>query len=567
MKSIKYLFAALAFVGMGATSCSDFGDVNVDPEHPNQQNMDYTFVFSQVQHQALGSDWDVWRNGLIYSGQFVQHVTAIENWSTYNCYAWSDDYSSAYWEALYKGSRGAIRDVQDVLRSWNGKAGYENDYQMARIMRAYLFHRMTDLYGDIPYSEAGQADLTYYPKYDKQKDIYTDLLKELDEAQDALTEGATAYMAKHDLYMNGNVDKWKKFANSLMLRVAMRLTKVAATDADAKQLLQTYIAKATRENGKYLITDAADNVYLNHTDGSSADDSAEPYAKIFGNSDPGIFYLSKTFVDQLKNTSDPRLALIGTVCENPTYNSSNAKYEMGNTDPSVQRGLPNGGYTASQNDERYIGNSKYGDVATEFNSLITKADGTKDVELYRSKYSVANRYTYGNEKSPTMIVTAAETNFLLAEAVVEGYITGDAKAYYEAGVRAAMKQFSAYTSDGAVALYKQYLTDDAIEAYLAANPFASSKEAQLEQLGTQYWIATFCDEYESFANWRRTGYPKLVEERTAAYAQSATNNKTIPRRFTYPSAEEQNNNEHYKEAVSRLSDGNTFTSRMWWDAK
>lgn len=567
MKSIKYLLAALAVVGLGTTSCSDFGDVNIDPEHPNQSNMDYQFVFSQVQHQALGSDWDVWRTGLIYSGQFVQHVSAIENWSEYNCYAWSDGYASAYWEALYKGSRGAIRDVQTVLQNWKGKVGYENDYQMARIMRAYIFQRMTDLYGDIPYSEAGQPELTYYPKYDTQKAIYTDMLKELDEAQAALTDGATAHMAKHDLYMNGNVDKWKKFANSLMLRMAMRLTKVAKTDADAKALLDKYVAIATRDGGKYLITDAEDNVMLNHSDGNSADDSAEPYAKIFSQSDPGVFFLSKTFVDQLKNTSDPRLALIATVCDNPRYNNANPKYETGNSDPALQRGLPSGGYTATQSDDRYIGNAKYGDVATEFNQLITAADGSKDVERYRSHYSIANRFTYGNEKSPTMVVTAAETNFLLAEAVVDGLIQGDPKAYYEAGVRAAMKQFAAYTSDGAAALYKKYLTDEAVSAYLTANPFATSKEAQLEQLGTQYWIATFCDEYESYANWRRTGYPKLVEKRVAAYAQSATNNETVPRRFTYPTVEEQSNGEHFKEAVSRLSDGNKFTSRMWWDAK
>lgn len=554
--SIKYLFAALALIGLGTTSCSDFGDVNVDPEQPNEGNLNYAFVFSQAQHQALGSDWDVWRTGCIYSAQFMQHVTSIDWWDTYNCYAWSDGYASAYWDGVYKGSRGAIRDIQSVIKDWKDKEGYENDYQMARIVRAYLFHRMTDLYGDIPYSEAGQAEVTNYPKYDKQEDIYTDLLKELDEAQSALSTNVTPKVGSHDLYLNGDVAAWKKFANSLMLRVAMRLVKVKP------ELAKEYAAKAYA-NG--VITNVADNVMLKHTDGSSSNDSAEPYAKIFSHEDYE-FFMSKTFIDQLRNTNDPRLALVACVCEHPSYNSDNDKYETGNSDPSLQRGLPSGGYTGSKNNARYIGN-----FDTEFQNIVTK-NGTEDVDvsLYESNYSVPNRLTYGDETGPTMIVTAAETNLLLAEAALRGYISGDAQSFYEAGVRAAMLQFQYYTK--ASSIYNQYITEEAISNYLAANPYDASKA--LEQINTQYWITTFCDEYESFANWRRTGYPKLDEKRgygsssygtSSWYAQSITNNQSIPRRFTYPSSEEQSNNANYKEAVSRLSDGNTFTSRMWWD--
>ena len=95
---------------MGSTSCSDFGDVNIDPEHLNEGNVPLEMLFTNAQHQALGSDWDVWRNGCIYAAQWMNHVASF-NWQGYAMYQWSDGYSAAYWDGVYSGDRGAIRDV------------------------------------------------------------------------------------------------------------------------------------------------------------------------------------------------------------------------------------------------------------------------------------------------------------------------------------------------------------------------------------------------------------------------------------------------------------------------
>lgn len=100
-----------------------------------------------------------------------------------------------------------------------------------------------------------------------------------------------------------------------------------------------------------------------------------------------------------------------------------------------------------------------------------------------------------------------------------------------------------------------------IEAYLANNPYSSA--TALEQIGTQYWIATFLDEYEAWSNWRRTGYPDLTP---VNYYGNVTNG-TIPRRFTYPTSESTINSTNYEEAVSGLSNGDAMTSRVWWDVK
>ena len=532
-KYIKHTLAAFALIAT-STSCSDFADVNIDPEHINEGNVPYEMVFSNAQHQALGSDWDVWRNGCILSGQWMQHLTSVDWWWNYGLYAYSDGYSGALWDGIYAGDRGAVRDVTTVLDLWKDKEGYSIDYNMARVMRVYTMHRLTDLYGDVPYSEAGRPKEFSYPKYDKQQDIYMDMLKELDEAQANLGSGV-AKMGDHDVYFRGNAAQWKKFANSLMLRLAMRLSKVDPSTA------QTWVKKAVA-NG--LITSNSENVKLDHPGGVTTNDSAEPYAKIFAHEDKE-FFLSETFVNELKTKQDPRLALIATVCEDPSISIQKSGYQFGNTNPEVQQGLP-GGYNISKNSAWYIG----------------KKIVNFDPQNYQSKYSVPNRYTYSDPTSPTFIVTYAQTQLLLAEAAVRGWVSGDAKTYYENGVRAAMEQFAQFPN--ATKLYQQYVTPEAINTYLTANPF----DGTLEQINTQYWINSFCDEYESFSNWRRSGYPALQSTYDPAnpYGLSATKG-SIPRRFAYPSTESQVNTKNYDAAVSGLSDGDTFTSRIWWDVK
>ena len=546
-KYIIRVMTVLAFTSCLA-GCSDFGDVNIDPEHPNSGNINQALVFSNAQHQALGSDWDAWRTGLIYSSQFVQQLTGLTNWAGYANYVWSDSYSAAYWDAVSNGMRGAAYHITDVMRHWKDNPKYSLDYAMARVMRVYIYQRMSDLYGDVQYTQGGQPDLYSYPKYDKQEDVYNDFLKELDEAQSVLKAGGTAQVGAQDLYFQGNATKWYQFANSLLLRVAMRLSKVNPAKA------QEYAKKAYDNGG--LITDNADNVMLPHSDGDPNNDSAEPYAKILSFADPGEFFICDYFMDMLKTTNDPRIAMIATVCENdPMYGYTDPKYNLGNSDPAIQKGVPMG-YNTRKDDDFDI---------RKAHPEISLDKGIKEGSYkFKLEYSTVNRQTYSDPKAPTMIVTASETLLLMAEAAQRGWIPGNAADYYNRGVRAAMTQFEAYPN--ATALYNKYMTDAAINAYLAANPFDESKA--LEQINTQYYIATFCDPYETFANWRRSGYPALKPINVIPgrpYPNSVTQGKSIPRRFTYPIDESTVNKANYEEAVSRLSNGDTFLSRVWWD--
>lgn len=520
-KTILYAMAALGLLTT-TSSCDDFGTTNIDPEHLTSEIMDYKLMFTNVQVYCYGTEYEAWRNGLIYISTMIQHTASTESYWNGDKYTYSAGYNSAYWDRMFPNG---IRNTVEVLQAWENNNDFFAEYQMTRILRVMLFHRMTDLYGDVPYSEAGLGYFQSlgYPKYDSQQAIYTDMLKELKEAAEALATVNTSKIGAGDLIYKGDLTKWRKYAYSLMLRLAMRLSKVDPSTA------QTWVNTAV-SGGLFVNND--DNAIITHGDGTEANNSAEPFGKVYSHEDPDAYRISESFVNLLKGTNDPRLSFIATVCEEPANKFSSGKWEYGDTAFVKQVGMPNG----------YDTNSGATDI-----SKAPNWPGNKNL------YSVTNRYTYSRPTAPTFLVTHAENLLLLAEAAHRGWVSGSAKDYYEAGVTAAMKQFSQFGISG--------ISDSRIQQYLEENPFDESKS--LEQINVQYYINTFSDEYESFANWRRSGYPVLKQ---VNYFGNVTNG-TIPRRFTYPTDEASKNKANYNEAVNKLDDGDTMTSRVWWDIK
>jgi hypothetical protein len=243
----------------------------------------------------------------------------------------------------------------------------------------------------------------------------------------------------------------------------------------------------------------------------------------------------------LKNTSDPRLKYMATVATNPGAQWSTSNYDYGDTTYSKQIGMPNG-YDV-------LGSTT--DISNASNWPGTKGVYTN---VDRNKYSIVNRYTFARMDAPTFMHTYAENQLLLAEAAYRGWVTGEPDTYYNEGVKAAMEQL---TQTGA----NPGVSSTQVSAYLAKNPYNSA--TALQQINTQYWLATFMDEYEAWCNWRRSGYPQLTP---VNYFGNVTNG-TIPRRFTYPTSEATSNTKNYDEAVSRLSNGDVMTSRVWWDVE
>lgn len=565
MKAFKYI-ALASVAALGLTSCGDFGDTNIDPEHLNEANVPYEMLFTNAQHQALGSDWDMWRTGCIYSAQWTQQLSSIGWWWPYGMYYWQDGYNGSYWDT-YSSDRGSVRDVTTVYDKWAEDPNHAIDYQLARITRVMALTKMSDLYGDVPYSQAGRPALYAYPKYDAQKDIYMSALEELQDAQAKLTKDAE--MGNHDVYFQGKAAQWKKFANSLMLRLAMRMVKVDENAA------KKWAAQALA-NG--VMTSVDDDCLLQHPGAATTNDSSEPFAKIHAHEDRE-FYISNFLVDMLKATGDRRLCLIATIAPfsgnmeqtgdiQANSNGLWSEADYGDMSFEAQRGLPVGGYKsdASATDKSvpyYVGlDYPYFDEPSAYKN--EKGETLKVIDVYSAYHSSPNRCTYNDPTAPTFIVTYAQTCFLLAEAAHRGYISGDAKTYYEAGVKAAFNQFKHFPNVAAAqkVAYGDKTADAVAAEYLAANPFNEAKA--LEMINTQYYINTFGDPHEVFANWRRSGYPVLTPAKLAPlYSQSSTNGQ-IPRRFSYPQSESQVNKANYDEAVARQG-ADVYMTRMWWD--
>lgn len=499
------LFTGILF----APGCTkDFGELNTNPTTYNNDNFNPNFLLTSAQLTYTGStdfSYETWRGNLIYCSTMMQgFATTLGYWAG-DKYTLNAAYASAYWDVAYPEQ---VKPVVALVQFTKDKPQYKNLHQVSRLMRAMVLQRITDLYGDVPYFEAGMGYYTksYFPKYDKQQDIYTDLLKEMEEATIALDPAADKITG--DAFYQGDITKWQRFGYTLLLRAAMRLSKIQPEVA--KTYVQKTIGKTMQSNG--------DNAILIHNTAGGRTTINRNSQVLNGPPESTEIKWSQTFINQLKSTNDPRLAVV-------------AVRDGSNNNPDQQIGMPNG----------------Y-DVGTLRN--ISTAPGYPGDRLSYSGPGALFR----NGDGPTFILSYAESELLLADAAIRLGVGGSAATHYANGVKAGITFLGQYGSAGTI-------SDAAANDYLAANPFNPADA--LNQINTQYWVhtSTMLDFYEAWSNWRRTGIPALVPTN---YPTNVTNN-TIPRRFPYPVREANTNPVHYQEAHDAVPGGDLLTGRVWWD--
>jgi len=518
----SHIFLLITLLSGGAACRKGFVDINTDPNLITGTQINFNYLFTNAElitsGNSEGNGYEDWRNNLIYSSCMIQHLSSTVSYWDGDKYLFNGTYNSAYWDENYPNS---VAYITEVMHHAQGDSTLSNLYQECRIFRAFMFQRMTDMYGDCPYSQAGLGYIsgTTAPRYDRQQDIYMDILHELENAAQALDPSKANTIGAADLLYNGAPQSWRKFAYSEMLRVAMRMSKVDPTAA--AQWAQTAVSGG-------VFQDNSDNAVLAHQNLATTPVVNGTGLILLGN-DPNGYRLNMTFVNYLQSTQDPRLPYLATVCANPALAA-----DKGDTVAAHQLGQP-GGYDPPDNGGAY--------------DLTLAPNWPGD----QNKYSVVNRYTYARLDAPTFFLTAGETGLLLAEAAQRGWISGDPAVYYRTAVQHAMAQLSEQTGAGPA--------DAIISGWLAAHPYDPAKG--LQQINEQYWIAGFMDENECFANWRRSGYPTLIP---VNYPGNVTGG-SIPRRFTYPQSEASSNPANYNEAVGRLPGGDKMTSRVWWDVR
>lgn len=503
MKKIAIiLFSACGLIGLNACD-SGFDDMNVNKTAAVAINPVFA-LNNAVVNISPPSTTVQYEMGIVQ--QIVSPNSGVLTGANFN--QDNRDYTQAIWQRYF---RSVIRNTYDVIATTKDPSR-TNLVNMAKILQSYAFLVLTDTYGDIPYTEAGKGytDQMVYPKYDKQQAVYAGIIKDVSDAVAALDAAKARETA--DVLFGGDVAKWKKFGNSLLLRVGMRLSKVDATQA------QSLVSKAVASG---VITTNADNVVIRHDA-----NYLNSIGQLLNATEANNFYLAAPFVDYLKKTNDPRLRSIAVRYVGATSGTQQTPAKAV-IDPAVQIGMPFG----------YDNSSISGPVKTL--GLASFYD-----------FSQADRTRMNKTTALAFLVTASQTNLLLAEAVTRGWVTGNAKDYFEAGVKAHMAQVSEMDANSVVSTI-------AVDAYLAANPFNST--TALEQINTQYWISCFLNGPEAFANFRRTGFPKLTAN---PFPGKAIKGDFI-NRLTYPNSEISVNSVNVKAAIANQG-ADDLDTKVWW---
>jgi len=536
MKKIIINISLVTAVLLLAAGCTKkFDEINTDPTKASAANFDPNLLLPTGELGYLGATTGY--NGPILFQSMWSQIFASAIFPGY--YSGGDkyvvggsflSYQGRTWDAGYQAA-GYFREIQNLTK---GKAALSNLSGAAVIGEVLNIEAITDTYGDVPYSQGLQAKSGItQPVYDKQQDVYTAMLAKLDSVLPTL-DVAKAKPTNDILPYKGDIAQWKKFGYSLMLRMAMRLTKADAATA------QKYAVKAYTGG---VFASNADNAYIvyNNANGYSNANSAalttgEDYSEV---------KWGKVLIDYLKTTADPRLSVIAEVPQAGTANA--AKQNLaGNNTAALQQGMPNGydqngGATNISNAPGYPG-----------------ATGTGADANATGGYSRPTTALYLSLSEPAFILTYAQTEFLLAEAAVRGWAVGaSAAVHYANGLSAAIQTYGQLNAVGAISA-------GTANAYAAANPLdVSSTANSLKQINTQYWIlaGTIFDFSEAWSNWRRSGYPVL----TAVNYTGNFTNGTIPRRQSYPTGESSSNPANYKTAAAAITGGDLYSGRVWWD--
>lgn len=559
------LMMAFAFMttGVALTSCSDDTLSNINTDKTKVSNLDPNAQLTTALLQTYGdfSLMDTYRN---YITGFTQHFAG--GWNVTN-YAGSnfaeDDISRRIWDRYYEIS---IKNLVDAIHKSEDKP---NLNAALRIHRVYLTAVLADIYGDVPASEAGLGYISGIstPKYDTVEELYNWFFEEL-TACEALLGTGTDNISGDVTSMGGDVAQWKKYANALRMRYAMRISDVNPQKA------QDEFEKAVAAGA---ISSAADDVYIKYADSPyTYYDGANDYdfrtnalsEILYGQDATSPTFVSSTLFYQMQRTADPRLYRI---CRH-YYNikRSQVKPDKEENIDLTDEVLAYFERTQTGEEPCNPGAAWYSDwmnvpATSELPTLQKKADmdaNTYDNSDFRARAMRPHlNIDFEMPNTPGDLMSYAEVEFLLAEAKTKGWnVSGDAESHYEAGVRASMQLLNNHY------LTSNKISDDEINAFIAHNPLGENPK---ETINTQAWILHMMNPSEAWANMRRSDYPAILDRtRLGIFTNGFTYtdaDMTMPNRLRYPELEAQYNSASYKAALERMGGTDNWHSKLYWD--
>ncbi|SHJ96698.1 SusD/RagB family nutrient-binding outer membrane lipoprotein [Pseudozobellia thermophila] len=491
-KISKYLLALVAAVSLVYACTDDFQELNTNPALLSEEQLDVGLLLTRVQQE------------MIINGS--NPIGTLANYAGYASSGGNRPFDGGFFsDEFAKGYRNLL-NISEIIRLTDGDAEMQGQNAIARVMRVYIFHRLTDLYGDIPYSEAVKAssEVITQPMYDTQESIYGSMLDELKELSSVLSETQQGSFGDSDMMYQSDNEKWMRFANSLRLRIALRVRYVD------EALAREHISELVNMD---LIESNEENAFVPSSD--DFDSNQNPvYNRLISNSGILPEHMGQTIVDLLNDQDDPRLTILVT----PTPNSVMVADSVGDSNLLEYRGRPLG-----------------------LEGLERDAYPTSDLSQIGLYY-----------REPVIempVLYYSEVCFALAEAKLMLDLGSlEADVWYERGVRADMERYG--------------IDEAEIASFLSSNSLdvVADEEAKLEMIMNQKNIALFPNELEAWSEWRRTGYPKIL-----IGSMVGETDGQIPRRINYPVSEANVNSVNYQEVSTRIG-GDLMTTKVWWDA-
>lgn len=502
MKKIIYKIAGVVLIlGILFTSCTkDFTKINTSPnaspEALPQQLLTPTLVKTLTYNMLRN------RN---FNNELMQ-VTVDASDAEGKVFRY--DFRANWSDYLYSGWFIQLTNFKDIYKiASDSGLNYNRSYMgISLVCQAWIYSMLTDTYGDVPFSESNQAkDSITEPKFDRQKDIYAGLFKMLDTANTLLTTN-TAILAASDPVFRGNVSLWRRFCNSLQLRLLMRLSGKAEVSAEVIAKIKDIVD--TRASTYPIMTDSSHSAILRWT---GAGLLVSPYVSVREQDfrAPGI---ASFFIDYLAAWNDPRIS-IPLPWGNGTFNRWGLAPASGS-----YVGIPSG-YAPGENPPK-------------------KASFTSNT----SAVSLQTDPLTG------MMMNTAEVKFILAEAAAKGWINGSAATFYNAGARESIKMWlPTWNLD-----IQAYLTTADIEWEEGL-----SLDAKMERIHLQKYYALFLMDMQQWFEYRRTGHPILPK------GAGLRNGGVMPARMTYPVLIQSTNPTNYRLAVAAQGP-DQISTQVWW---
>ncbi|MBQ1796497.1 MAG: SusD/RagB family nutrient-binding outer membrane lipoprotein [Prevotella sp.] len=566
---MKKIFLLLCVAALAFSSCSDEHMERINTDDTKASSIDPSAQLTTALLQTYG-DFGMMDTYRSYITGFTQHFAGGWNVSNYagSVHA-QDDQMRLVWDQLYAVS---IKNIVDAIAN---SADKPNTNAALRIHRVYLMSVLTDIYGDLPCMEAGLGYVAGInnPSYDTQEEMYDFFFEELKACAAQLGTGSDR-IGGDVTSLKGDVAAWKRYANTLRLRYAMRISDVNSTKAKEE------FESALTADGGY-IQDASQDAYIIYMDGPftlydgsrDLDFRVNALGEILYGQDPtSPTFICSTFYDILNDNNDPRLHRICRHYLNVKRSETkpDREWNVDVTDEVVPYLETTGTYTACVPGAAWwsdwVNAPSLDDIPTlkRLVELYPEAGFNKnnfDARMIRPFLSI----DFEMPDRPGTLINSAEVEFLLAEAKGKNWnVPGDALEHFNAGIKASMQWLNTHYLQAA-----DKISDDEINTFVASQAAKFSANAK-EAINTQAWILHMMNPNEAWANLRRSDYPVLEDRKKYPIRPDFTyddDNLNTPTRLRYPISENQYNSVNYQEAIDRMGGSDDWHKRLWWDMK